>query len=78
MAAYKTRGQAPNFGFGHSNKVSTGIIQTEGDINIFFQTFEFVKLFTVEICQNYFREEINVDRRIPTFLPQMMLEDTDN
>jgi len=37
-----------------------------------------VQVFSIKIYQNYFREEMNADQCIPTFLPQMMLEDTTN
>jgi len=38
---------------GHSIEISTGIILTEGDINILFN------IFPVKIYQNYFRQEID-------------------
>ena len=52
--------------FGHSIEVSTGT-QTEVDKKIFIHTFEFVKLFTMKICENYFREEIHAANLL-TFL----------
>ena len=36
MKSIKIFGSAPDFGFGHSTELSTGIIQTEGDTNILF------------------------------------------
>jgi hypothetical protein len=54
----KTLGPVPNFVFfGHSTETSTGIIQTEDDVNNFIHTYKFVNLFPTKIYQNYFREE---------------------
>jgi hypothetical protein len=48
--------------FGHSTEESTGIIQTEGDMNILF-TNSVCKYISNKIYQKYFIEEIDADQR---------------